>query len=153
MNQQRRDALRISTVVGLAVAVGLLRPLEALADDWNKAAFDAKNLNDAVKALGGVTPVVSRDVLINVPDIADNGAMVQVGVATTLPNVQQIAILIEKNPSALAGNFTIPAGTEAAVSTRVKMVQTSNVHALVKSDGKWLMATKEIKVTIGDCGA
>lgn len=152
MNQQRRDALRISTVLGLAVAAGLLTPAEARAEEWNKAAFDTKNLNDAIKALGGTAAVLSKDVQVNAPDIAENGAVVPVSVSTTLPNVQQIAILVEKNPNTLSGNFTIPAGTEPMISTRVKMAQTSNVHALVKADGKWLLATKEIKVTLGGCG-
>ena len=75
-----------------------------------------------------------------------------VGVSSTLPNVTMVAILIEKNPNALAASFTLPEGTEANVQTRVKMGQTSNVYALVKSDGKFFMATKEIKVTLGGCG-
>lgn len=152
MNQQRRDALRISTVLGLAVAAGLLTPAEAFAEEWNKSAFDSKNLNDAVKALGSANAAISKDVVINAPDIAENGAVVPLSVSSTLPNVQQIAILVEKNPTLLSASFTIPAGTEAAISTRVKMAQTSNVHALVKADGKWLLATKEIKVTLGGCG-
>lgn len=153
MNQHRRDALRISTVFGLAVAAGLITPLQALAaEGWNSAAFDTKNLNDTIKALGGTTAAVSRDLVISAPDIAENGAVVPVSVTTSLPNVQQIAILVEKNPNALSANFTIPPGTEAYVSTRVKMAQTSNIHALAKVDGKWLVASKEIKVTLGGCG-
>jgi len=46
----------------------------------------------------------------------------------------------------------IPVGTEPALSTRVKMGQTSNVFALVKADGKYYVASKEIKVTLGGCG-
>ena len=38
------------------------------------------------------------------------------------------------------------------VSTRIKMGQTSNVFALVKADGKYYVASKEIKVTLGGCG-
>lgn len=153
MNQQRRDAMRLSTGLGLAVAAGLLSPLEALAaEGWNSAAFDTKNLNDTVKALGGRSAVPSINLLINAPEIAENGAVVPISVTTSLPNVQQIAILVEKNPNALSANFTIPAGTEAYVSTRVKMAQTSNVYALAKVDGKWLVASKEIKVTLGGCG-
>lgn len=152
MNQQRRDALRISTIMGLAIAAGLLKPSEAFAEEWNKAAFDTKSVSDTIKALGGISAAVSRDVVINAPDIAENGAVVQLAVSSTLPNVQQIAILVEKNPNTLSGNFTIPAGTEPAITTRVKMGQTSNIHALVKADGKWLVATKEIKVTLGGCG-
>ncbi len=153
MNQQRRDMLRISTVLGLAVSAGLLTPGEArAAEAWNAAAFDTKSVNDTVKALGGSNAAISKDLVISAPDIAENGAVVPVSVSSGLPNVQQIAILVEKNPNALSANFTIPAGTEAYVSTRVKMAQTSNIHALAKVDGKWLVATKEIKVTLGGCG-
>lgn len=153
MNQQRRDVLRLSTVLGLAVAAGLISPFEALAaEGWNSAAFDTKNLNDTVKALGGRSAAPSIHLLINAPEIAENGAVVPISVTTALPNVQQIAILVEKNPNALSANFTIPPGTEAYVSTRVKMAQTSNVYALAKVDGKWLVASKEIKVTLGGCG-
>jgi sulfur-oxidizing protein SoxY len=152
MNQQRRDAMRISTVLGLALAAGLIKPSEALAQQWDKGAFDAKSIGDAMKAMGGIVAASSKDVVINAPDIAENGAVVPVSVWAMLPNVQQIAILVEKNPSPLSAFVTIPAGTEGTVTTRVKMAQSSNVHALVKADGKWLLATKDIKVTLGGCG-
>jgi sulfur-oxidizing protein SoxY len=48
--------------------------------------------------------------------------------------------------------FDIPAGTEPSISTRVKMGQSSNIHALVKADGKYFVAAKDVKVTIGGCG-
>jgi sulfur-oxidizing protein SoxY len=154
MNQSRREALRISALFGMAVAAGLLKPGEvwAQASDWNKAAFETKNLSDTLKALGGNTATVSAGIQLDAPDIAENGAVVPLTVTSTLPNVQQIAILVEKNPAALSGSFYLPNGTEAFVGTRVKMAQTSNVHALVKSDGKWFLASKEIKVTLGGCG-
>lgn len=152
MNQQRRDALRITTVLGLAISAGILKPSDIFAADWNKAAFETKSVNDALKALGGTTAAISKDIVVIAPDIAENGQVVPVGVSTTLANVQQIAILVEKNPNILSGNFIIPSGTEAVVNTRVKMGQSSNVHALVKADGKWLLATKEVKVTLGGCG-
>ena len=77
--------------------------------------------------------------------------MVPVGITTTL-KAEQMAILVEKNPSALAAQFFIPAGTDAFVTTRIKMGQTSNVYGVVKADGKWLMTVKEVKVTLGGCG-
>jgi sulfur-oxidizing protein SoxY len=154
MKQTRRDVLRISSVMGLALAAGLVKPGDAWAQaaDWNKTAFDAKNLNEAIKGLGGANTSNSTAITLEAPDIAENGAVVPVAVASTLPNVQQIAILVEKNPNALSGSFAVPAGTEPYVATRVKMAQTSNVYALVKSDGKWFVANKEIKVTLGGCG-
>ena len=154
MNNQRRTVLKSGSgaaLLGMLAAAGIITPGMALAD-WNKAAFDAKSMADTLKALGAGQPADSKDVQVTGPDIAENGAVVPVGVASSLPNVSMVAILIEKNPNALAASFTLPEGTEANVQTRVKMGQTSNIYALVKSDGKFFMATKEIKVTLGGCG-
>ena len=154
MNNQRRNVLKTGSgaaLLSVLAAAGIIKPGMALAD-WNKAAFDAKSMADTLKALGATAPADSKDVQVAGPDIAENGAVVPVGVSTSLPNVTMVAILIEKNPNALAASFMLPEGTEPNVNTRVKMGQTSNVYALVKSDGKFFMATKEIKVTLGGCG-
>ena len=154
MNNQRRNVLKSGSGAALLTVLasaGIITPGMALAD-WNKAAFDAKSMADTLKAIGAGTPADSKDVQVTGPDIAENGAVVPVGVSSTLPNVTMVAILIEKNPNALTATFNLPEGTEANVQTRVKMGQTSNVYALVRSDGKFFMATKEIKVTLGGCG-
>ena len=149
MKQQRRDMLKYTAVFGLMASAGLIT--SAQAEEWNKAAFEGKNLDDVFKALGTGTPEKSAAIVMNAPDIAENGAVVPVGITTTL-KAQQMAILVEKNPSTLAAEFFIPAGTEPFMTTRIKMAQTSNVYALVKADGNWTMAFKEIKVTLGGCG-
>ena len=154
MNNQRRNVLKSGSgaaLLSVLAAAGIITPGMALAD-WNKAAFDAKSMADTLKAIGAGTPTDSKDVQVTGPDIAENGAVVPVGVSSTLPNITMVAILIEKNPNALSAVFNLPEGTEANVQIRVKMGQTSNVYALVKSDGKFFMATKEIKVTLGGCG-
>ena len=150
----RRKALKSGAglgALGALMAAGIVRPGEVLAQDW-KAAFESKSVNDAVKALGGTTAADSKDIAITAPDIAENGAVVPVSVASNIPKTESIAILIEKNPNLLAASFSIPAGTEPNVGTRVKMGQTSNVFAVVKADGKFYTAGKEIKVTLGGCG-
>jgi len=149
MNQQRRSLLKYSAVFGLMASAGLISVAQA--EEWNKAAFEGKSLDEVFRALGTGTPEKSSTVVMNAPDIAENGAVVPVGISTTL-KAQQMAILVEKNPSTLAAQFFIPAGTEPFMTTRIKMAQTSNVYALVKADGKWTMAVKEIKVTLGGCG-
>ena len=154
MNLQRREALKAGGglgLFGLLAAAGLITPGQARAE-WNKAAFDAKTIEETLKALGASAPANSADVQITAPDIAENGAVVPVGVVSALAGVEAIAILIEKNPNPLAASFVLPAGTEPAVQTRVKMGQTSDVYALVKVGGQFLMAKKEIKVTLGGCG-
>ena len=64
----------------------------------------------------------------------------------------QVALVIEKNPNALAAVFDIPAGTDANVSTNVKMGQSSNVYAVAKAGDKFFYSVKEVKVTLGGCG-
>lgn len=156
MNSGRRKVLQGTggaAVMGLAMAAGLLRPGSAWAQDgWNKAAFETRSLNDAVKAMGGASATESKDIVINSPDIAENGAVVPFTISSKLPKTEQVALLVEKNPNILAASFNIPGGTEPWVNTRVKMGQSSNVIALVKADGKFYYTTKEVKVTLGGCG-
>ena len=157
MNIQRREALRQGggvTLLALVAAAGWLRPGEAhAADAWNKAAFETNTMDATVKVLGGSAPAQSKDItFVQTPDIAENGAVVPVGVTSNIPKTESIAILVEKNPNMLAAVFDIPPGTEPSLSTRIKMGQSSNVYALVKADGKFYVAGKEIKVTLGGCG-
>ncbi|MGB7542437.1 MAG: thiosulfate oxidation carrier protein SoxY [Burkholderiales bacterium] len=153
MDNMRREILKAGGgLLALAVAAGIIKPEEALAQEWNRAAFDSRSLADTVKALGGSGSTESNDIQFTAPDIAENGAVVPISVESKLPKTQTIAILIEKNPNALSANFEIPEGTDPFITTRVKMAETSKVYALVKADGKYFHAVKEIKVTIGGCG-
>jgi sulfur-oxidizing protein SoxY len=157
MDKNRREALRAGgalSLLTLVSAAGWLAPGEAAAaDEWNKAAFDSHSLDETMKAFGGSAPVPSHDVVFfSTPDIAENGAVVPIGITSKVPKTASIAILIEKNPNMLAAVFDIPPGTDPSLSTRVKMAQTSNVYALVKADGRYYVASKEIKVTLGGCG-
>jgi len=154
MIKQRRDVLKSGSslgVLGLLAAAGVIKPGLALAA-WNESAFKAGSLEKTLAALGAGRPATSAAISIEAPEIAENGAEVRIGVSSTLPKVESISILIEKNPDALAAAFKLPEGTEANVQIRCKMSQTSNVYALIKSDGKFLVAMKEVKVTLGGCG-
>jgi sulfur-oxidizing protein SoxY len=156
MDAVRRQFLKQSggaTLLTLLAAAGWLAPDEAAAQNWNKSAFETQSLDDTIKAMGGAGSAASKDIaFFSTPDIAENGAVVPIGITSNVPKTESIAILIEKNPNMLAAVFDIPAGTEPSLSTRVKMGQSSNVYALVKADGKYYYASKEIKVTLGGCG-
>lgn len=153
---ERRDFLASSSgasALALAAAAGLTPAHAQTAPAWNKLAFDTKSLADVAKALGATSaPVESKDLVLQAPEIAENGAVVRVAAQSNIANTTQIAFVIDKNPSALAAAFDIPAGTDAAVSTNVKMGQSSNVYALVKAGDKFFYAVKEVKVTLGGCG-
>lgn len=155
MNNVRRSFLRLAGSIGALAAVGaagLLRSAETWAATWNKAGFESKALADALKSLGAANPAESRDIVITAPDIAENGAVVPVAVTSKIPGTQQISIVSEKNPFPLAATFDVANGGEGYVSTRIKMAQTSDVWAVVKADGKFFTAKKEVKITVGGCG-
>ena len=157
MNSKRRNLLQTGgsmTLLTMLAGAGWLQPRDVLAADaWNAAAFDTKSMDDTFKSLGSGTPAQSKGITFTqTPDIAENGAVVPVGVTSAIPNTQSIAILIEKNPNVLTAVFDIPPGTEPSITTRVKMGQSSNIYALVKADGKYYIASKEVKVTLGGCG-
>lgn len=150
--QTRRKTLQQGAVVaGLLASTGLF-PQYALA--FNKTAFDAKTVAEAVKALGAAgAPAASKDVTIGGPDIAENGAVVPLTASTTLAGVKQMLILVEKNPSALVAVFNVTDSVEPNFATRAKMGQSSDVYAVaIMNDGKVLFAKKEVKVTLGGCG-
>ncbi len=74
------------TLLTLVAAAGWLKPDDALAQSWNKAAFDTKNMADTMKALGGGEPAQSKDIVFfQTPDIAENGAVVPVGITSNIP--------------------------------------------------------------------
>lgn len=149
--QTRRKTLQQSALVaGLLAGTGLF-PRMAWAR--NQAAFSSKSLADVVKALGASAPAESKEVTITGPDIAENGAVVPLGAATSLAGVKQLLILVEKNPDALVAVFNLGEGVESNIATRAKMGQSSDVYAVaITQDGKALYAKKEVKVTLGGCG-
>ena len=148
----RRQVLSHSARVAALLAGAGLLPAAAHAA-YNAAAFEAKTMAELVKLLGGSAPVESKDVTITGPDIAENGAVVPVGVATSLPGAKRLLLLVEKNPSVLSAMFDVSDAVDANFSTRVKMGQSSNVYAVaLMADGKVLFAQKEVKVTLGGCG-
>jgi len=155
MNTKRRTFLKgagAASTVAVAVAAGLLKPTEVLAADWNKAAFDAKGVPDALKVLNSAGAADSKDITIKAPDIAENGAVVPVEVTSSIPGTTNISIFAEKNGTPLVGSYTFSNGSPGFVSTRIKMGTTSLVRAVVMAGGKSYTAAKEVKVTIGGCG-
>ncbi|MFM2274677.1 MAG: hypothetical protein RL211_549 [Pseudomonadota bacterium] len=150
--QTRRQTIKSSAVVaGLLASTGLF-PQFAFAA-YNTSAFEARSIQDALKALGAVAPAESKEVTVTGPDIAENGAVVPLGVSTTLIGVKKMLIMVEKNPASLTALFNMTDSIEPTFSTRAKMGQSSDVYAIaIMGDGKVLFAKKEVKVTLGGCG-
>jgi sulfur-oxidizing protein SoxY len=147
----RRKFLSVLSA-GSSVAVAVLAfPGSVLA--WAENAFKATTLADAESALfPGNRAQPSGQVKLKAPQIAENGAVVPITVSTDLPDVSNISLLVEKNPSPLCASFNIDPSLEPEISVRIRMGETSNVVAIVKSGAKTYQASQEVKVTIGGCG-
>jgi sulfur-oxidizing protein SoxY len=147
MTSRRQMLHQSAAVVGMLASAGLL-PTQAKADP-----FEAKSLADVVKSMGGSAATASKDLILTAADIAENGAVVPLGLSTELPGVKKLLFLVEKNPNTLAAAFTMSDAIDSNVSTRVKMGQSSNVFGVaMMNDGRVLYTQKEVKVTLGGCG-
>src|ERR1700710_1208946 len=140
-------------LIGLGnIPFGLAPAFAAANDKYPEGAFKQKSEADAIKALYGKTAEASDKVKLDAPEIAENGAVVPIGVTTTLADVTSISFLVSENPNALVASYKIPAGTMPSVANRIKMAKTSNVTVIVEAGGKVYSAAKEVKVTVGGCG-
>ncbi|HET7365210.1 MAG TPA: thiosulfate oxidation carrier protein SoxY [Burkholderiales bacterium] len=148
MNPIRRALLQSAG----ALAVALLSPLSALAAAWNKEAFGAKTVADALKSIGAADAVASKDVLIDAPEIAENGAVVPIEVTSNVPGTRSISVIAENNPFPLVGRFDFMEGALPYVKLNLKLAETADVRVIAEARGKHYSASKNIKVTIGGCG-
>jgi sulfur-oxidizing protein SoxY len=152
--QSRRALLRHSaSVAAMLATLGLLPDAAQAQAGEARRAFDAKSIDELMRTLGGAKPTASSDVSLQAPDLAENGAMVAVGVSTRLPGVRRLLLLVEKNPTLVAAMFDLSDAVEPNISTRIKMAQSSNVYGVaMMQDGRVLFAQKDVKVTLGGCG-
>lgn len=151
MSELRRLTLKGAGAMGALLAAGLLTPLRALAA-WNQQAFDAKTPADAMKSIGAASPAESGGIVIDAPQIAENGAVVPIEVTSNIPGTTSLAVLIEKNPFPLAAKFNFKDGALPYLKVNVRIGESSNVRVVAEAGGKHFTAVKEVKVTIGGCG-
>lgn len=138
---------------GVALAALAAMPRALMAAVWPEKAFSQSAAAQAMTDLLGTDETTPSDqIMLKVPQIAENGAVVPVTVTTTLENVESISIVVENNPRPLAATFDLPPGTLPDLASRIKMGQTSDVMAVVKTDTGLFSTKKQVKVTIGGCG-
>jgi sulfur-oxidizing protein SoxY len=139
-------------LAGLGIVWFRSASLAAANDSYPEDAFRQKDGNAAIKLLYGRTAEPSDKIKLDAPEIAENGAVVPVSVATTLAEVTTISFVVPENPNPLAAYYKFPQGTMPNVSNRLKMAKTSNIIVIVEAGGKLYSAAREVKVTIGGCG-
>jgi sulfur-oxidizing protein SoxY len=147
---RRRDLLQQGGVFAALAACGMLTARDARAAE-DELAFGAASMHEALEALGSV-PSDGAHIVLTLPELAENGAVVPVTVESLLPGTHDIFIVVEANPNPMVVRFTIPPGTDAWVSTRIKMAESSKVYAIVRAEGRLYSACRDTRVTVGGCG-
>ncbi len=175
MDQNRRDVMRVASGLALAFSAGLLKPSDVFAGtawgaDWNGAVYTAKSLEAFVIAMNGDTttpnssktvtqrgnaPGLSRakeqDLIIEAPELAENGTNVQVTLTSKIPNTDFLALLADQNPNPVCVGFHVLPEIEPYYSVRIKVAESSTLVAVARSGGKWFYELRDITVMIGGC--
>ena len=153
----RRDFLVDGGSVAALLAVGFLPKMLTASEElvrWQENWFDETNsIDDTFLALGIKRPQFDERVVVDAPDTAENGAYVGVSVSSAIPNIVGVALLVEKNPSTLAGYFQMKRAKTLNFATKIKMAETSDLLILVKADEQYFINRRNIKVILGGCGS
>lgn len=155
MNELRRIFLKagVSTAVLSPLLAGsLLSPITVLAAEWNRNAFSARTVSEALKVMGATTATESRDIAIGAPEIAENGAKVEIEITSNLPDVRSLALFADKNPMPLCAALELSGQMLPFARCQLKLSESTRLRAVARTgDGKFHVAFREVKVTLGGC--
>jgi len=148
----RREALLLAAGATMVAAGGVVL-------NSSPANADAKMIDEALMKLIGDTKPVDGKITLDLPQIAENGNTVPIGISIESPMtadnyVKAVHLFADGNPTpGVASLYFTPMSGKAEASTRMRMAGTQNVVAVAEmSDGKVFRASQEVKVTIGGCG-
>ena len=104
------------------------------------------------RELGGAKSDETDRIRLDLPKVAEDGAVVPVTLESLIPATDRLVLLVEKNPSPLVAAFQFGEQAEAFVSLRIKMNESCDVIAIARASGKYYMTRKAVRVVVGGCG-
>jgi len=151
MRISRRGFIKHGLYTGLLALLGKNVFSNTATAEWPSAAFDQTQYKEALKGLIGDQKMINGHVVLDAPEIAENGATVPVKISTDLDSVEWISIFGDKNPRPWISRFYFHGKSKPFVSTRIKLRETSHIVAIVKADGELYTTKNLVKVTAGGC--
>lgn len=145
---RRRRLLQGTGAAAALASLGLTATPAAAAADARVA---TRSLAEAARLFGAM-PVASPLITLDLPALVDNGEAVPVSVSSALRGTREIVLLVEANPQLVAVSFSLPAGTEPFVATRIRLAASGSVVAAVRCDEGLFVASRGVAVTVGGCG-
>lgn len=155
MSLSRRNFLKGSSAALLTpwLGTGLLQPTAVHAAEWLRPAFSAKTTAEALKAYGAGQASETRDILIQAPEIAENGGKVEVEITSNVPNTRSLAVFADKNPMPLCSTLEFLPPAVPYTRLQLKLAESTRLRIVARTaDGKHHVAFREVKVTLGGCG-
>jgi len=149
---KRRSFLKSTVVASAAISTGILSTNTAFAAAHGNDITKAKSVDEVLKILGATGAATSADIKIKAPEIAENGAVVPVGITSNIAGTTEIVSLTAANPTPFAAKYIFGESAVPAVKSRFKMGKTTDVIVVVKAGGKFYTAKANVKVTKGGCG-
>jgi sulfur-oxidizing protein SoxY len=159
----RRALLKSAGALGLAgllaPVLGAPRPAQAQGNLANLVPEEP--VEATLKRLFAGRPLKdgSSAIKLELPIIAENGAVVPISVEVSSPMTPQnyvrtIYIISDKNRRPMNARFHLtPAMGQAFVAANLRLGESTDVRAIAElSDGTLLQAKRDVKVTIGGCG-
>ena len=147
---RRRQLLLAAGAWTAASASGAAQVASVASRPDLELAFAARTFTEAIAALGGM-PQLSTQISLELPQLAENGALVPITVSSQLGGPRDILILVDGNPQPVAACFSIPDGTEAFASIRIRLAQSGTVYVVVRTEEGLFSAARAIQVTVGGC--
>jgi sulfur-oxidizing protein SoxY len=145
----RRDFLRLAAAASLARLLVDAQP--ALAGERVAHAFAAGNPESVYTALGLTALATSTAIVIQAPDVAENGAQVPLEVTVRLPRVQRILLIAEGNRFPLLADIRLGERSKPWLEAKVKLAESSRIRVIAEADGRLLTATRDVRVIVGGC--
>jgi sulfur-oxidizing protein SoxY len=115
-------------------------------------------VDPAIRELIGNATPLDGGIVLQVPESAENGAVVPVTIIVDSPmtaerHVRAIHLVATKNPTPGIASFRLsPASGRAQVSMRIRLAERQTLLVLAEhSDGKVNRAAADIKVSVGGC--
>lgn len=145
---RRRNFIELITLT-----IASLRFVSHARASWRSEDFSSGDFQAKWQAITGDHAVVdSQDISLSLPQIAENGSVVPMTIRSELENLEQIYVLVEKNPTPLAAVFELSPAVNVYITARIKMAESCNVYVLARQGDHWLRCRQWVKVMIGGCG-
>ncbi len=153
MIKKRRMVLKgglAVTAVGVSAGTGLLSATTAHAARPDSA-FASSSFNSALRAVAGTENPLDGDIALDAPQVAQNPSSVLITIESTISGVREIALLVAQgNASPLNGTYVLGPNTLPYVATRIKMAESSDVVAVVKTRDQAYSTRTQVLVPEGD---